>query len=1100
MESTGKKKILFSNDKEEEEVDYDDDNAMEIDTNLCNGKASTSKISADEDVDELFEVSAVVEDDIIQKKGLLTDLFSPAFQNNPFLSSCSDRFRSALARVRTSPTTDTEAWQALLTEAQISFRHINASSDDDPDKSAKLDFIEACYGVLLQHFPYSSVHLVQILDILYTISALPNEDSTNVRSYDYLQINLKPRQVAAEMKMEHIFETAMGITNNEEIDLPCTNGMNMSSVDLWLIYIKKRTRDATRKAYPPSNRMAPNPPITDAAKYLRESITQAYKTTLSIAYSIPNCHLLWRRYLTHVRSWSLITNVNDPNNPNNDMQTTDAALANEQMLLLRKIYQTIIATPMPNLEDYWREYEQFERNLSDVLAQVLLTEHLPSYQHARGVYLERARYMNATTTANTTAAAFGQRWATPPKVENTEEIQAEALILAKFRARCAYERTNPERKSGMNKEMVRQVYKEMVSAFMRHPEVWHEWAMWELLTAEDASTAIPKMADKTDAANKEITKSKTSTNITNSMQVFELARKHIPDCALLTISQAEVMEAYGKNPKGAMKILLHYVSHITPCALGYVTLQKMVRRHDGIEASRKIFSLARKYLNENQENESETPDSTTDVNPSITVDVNIATNAINSRNQHTMVKSRTTIHSVNGRLKHNEQPSNKSRKKGKMTWHVFACHANIEHRLNALPRVAARVYELGLRKHHSFLSTPAYVLQYADLLWELNETENLRALLTRSIAACEENKSAAVSMPSSSTKPLWDTMLKLECTKGSSIDRIRKVEANRRKALYNNLDVDFTNDAKSQSANDYNGFTMQDYQSHKVVMETLTRMDGFDNASLIGNGLGRMLDRCELMGAFGDGTSLSQNSVSSLNSSSTNIANDVISSGGGGSSDFSFAKRVHHIFFQQNIMNTLSSNTNNMNGSSSNSTHTSGVGGPTTLFDRSRAARERMQLQQQQNQQQSALVTNMNFPEWLRPLISLLPPPARFQRGAVALLQKPPPHLVEMALAFLKSTPLCERPKDDENGLNSKKLDGDMNGSNNGTKRARSGSAYLSSDDEADTNASHNLIKSSLGGSGYGSQFRMRQRARQSQLYEQKNSQTEVNEGVENQQ
>ena len=184
----------------------------------------------------------------------------------------------------------------------------------------------------------------------------------------------------------------------------------MSSVDLWLIYIKKRTRDATRKAYPPSDSMRPNPPIANPEKYLRDAITDAYKKTLDVAYSIPNCHLLWRRYLTHVRSWNLtITNVEDPNNPTATTTTIpDPILANEQMLLLRKIYQTIIATPMPNLEDYWREYEQFERNLSDVLAQVLLTEHLPSYQHARGVYLERVAYINATSSTSqtsTTAAA-----------------------------------------------------------------------------------------------------------------------------------------------------------------------------------------------------------------------------------------------------------------------------------------------------------------------------------------------------------------------------------------------------------------------------------------------------------------------------------------------------------------------------------------------------------------------------------------------------------------------------------------------------------------------------------------------------------------------
>ena len=684
---------------------------------------------------------------------------------------------------------------------------------------------------------------------------------------------------------------------------------------------------------------------------------------------------------------------------------------------------------------------------------------------------------------------------------------AEMQVLAKFRARCAYERTNPERKAKMNKSMVRQVYKEMICAFMRHPEVWHEWAMWELLTTEDASATAISVAntnkDTTQGTDKSSsqTSSEKNSNIANCIQVFELARKHIPDCALLTISQAEVLEAHGKNPKGAMKILNHFVSNIFPCAIGYVTLQKMVRRYDGMVASRKVFSRARRYLTENigdknDHENGETNNSSTNASSNPAPGQSASTNATSSLdNKPAMVKSRLDTISTQEKnvthVKHsaltgtsagNTTESSKKRenkqivKRGVMTWHIYACHAMIEHRLNSLPLVAARIYELGLRKHHSFLATPAYVLQYADLLWELNEVENLRALLSRAIAACEENKE--VTSSTCGTEKLWDAMLKLECTKGNNLERIRKIEASRRQALFDNFDLDFTADSVSQKSSDYAGISAQDAQNHKTLMESLIRMDGYETASLIGNGLGRMLDRFELMGAFGEGTVSSQYLLSSPPSfasiTQSSSIHDAAATGGGGPSDLSFAKRVHHLYFQHHLMTTASSVAKSAGGGISSTNATTGIT-PNTLLDRSRAARERMQMQQQQNQH-SAILAKMNAPEWLTPLISMLPPPPRFQRGGIPILQKPPPHLVEMALAFLKSTPLPERPQDEGNVQGWNGI-----GTMNGNKRKLNN--YYSSDEEGDKCSSN---------SGYGNQFRMRQRARQLQSHEQNLAQKDV--------
>jgi hypothetical protein len=48
---------------------------------------------------------------------------------------------------------------------------------------------------------------------------------------------------------------------------------------------------------------------------------------------------------------------------------------------------------MHNLEAIWKDYDQFENNLSKILAKALLTEQSPKYMGARVVYRERKLLM-----------------------------------------------------------------------------------------------------------------------------------------------------------------------------------------------------------------------------------------------------------------------------------------------------------------------------------------------------------------------------------------------------------------------------------------------------------------------------------------------------------------------------------------------------------------------------------------------------------------------------------------------------------------------------------------------------------------------------------
>ena len=88
------------------------------------------------------------------------------------------------------------------------------------------------------------------------------------------------------------------------------------------------------------------------------------------------------------------------------------------------------------------------------------------------------------------------------------------------------------------------------------------------------------------------------------------------------------------------------------------------------------------------------------------------------------------------------------------------------------------------------------------------------------------------------------------------------------------------------------------------------------------------------------------------------------------------------------------------------------------------------------------------YPDWLRPMILLLPA----SKSRLSMVAKPPPHLTEMALNALKQNPLpAERPAD----------------------APTTGKRALDANDSDEENGGT--------GSGYGNQFRARQRVRQQQ-------------------
>jgi len=1047
-------------------------------------------------------------------------------------SGTADRYRSALQRITSAPTRDVEAWEAIMNECmslyrtqllpqldgernahkmilQSSAQNATLRINRAEELEKKLDWVESCHGHLTKYFPYSSNYYITAVEMLLARSALPFESLTGGEddfsfgnAANWIQ-GQTPLQAAAGKKIDAICALALGVKmdgtpasdehdNDGDIEMEMDDneqessamqilsGMCSSSIELWLLYIRKRTRDAKRQAlqYHSTPTIDPSNPSKNIIKLtqegedlIRDWIVTAYETALTrgAAFAFNN-HSVWKQYLNYVKSWNIMQAA-APSGTGQDVTTgINHALHSKQKELLRGIYQRIITLPMLGLDGLWKEYETFERAQSEQLAAALIEENLPKYQHARSVYLERNRVYTvhdlrlgrlATTPVDYEFVDMdGNTKEDVDEEEYMQKMKVEINLLAKWKRRCGYERTNPERLSAADLTVrIRQCYKDTVCCFMRHIEVWHEWSTWELLNAGGAGAA----------GSAAVANSSKQRNASLATGVLQLGQKHVPDSTLLAYAHAQILEIQppdgrksGSSCPGdeAIKVMLDFCERAGN-TLGFVLLQRLVRQYKGMTDARAVFSQARRKLRMRPEDIAENGEVTgkaeIDVQGEGTQAPDESTNqsagkgiAAEVASASKMVMNRSAFsESAQAHATETSETVSSLQDKamGFITWHLYASHASIEHRLNQSPKIASRVYELGLKKHRSFLSTPQYVLQYSSLLLELNDEENLRALLIRAISACEEeNENEADDALSGENnnaaarrelqRPLWDMMLKFESIlsmRSGDLNTLQSIEARRRKALYGPS----TENVAGGSATDDVGIGIQ----KASLSETLIRTDGYEHSSRIVNGLSRLVDSLEVTGVLG------QESIAVALSAFASFKPGSIwrDDGCSGQSDASYRRRKLH---QTEIISLEKVSIGGSGG-------TAGMVGTAGSSGRLSSAKERLAQSAALNNNTSVMASVQGSPQWLRGMLMLLPATIRNYRG------KAPPHMIEMALATLRGNALPVSRPSDEPGKPEK-----VNG-NGAAKRARSNNMNDYSSDEETFNSG-----------GYGSQFRARQRAR----------------------
>jgi hypothetical protein len=618
-----------------------------------------------------------------------------------------------------------------------------------------------------------------------------------------------------------------------------------------------------------------------------------------------------------------------------------------------------------------------------------------------------------------------------------------------WKKRVAFERTDPERITNTLElaNRVRSAYKEMICVLTLYPEAWHMWSMWEDLQAPSSRLTADVNGDSNSATQQQATTS-------NAIAVLQLGQGFLPDSTLLVHAESQLVETHaaladGKAPIGAvpsdcLRVWEQFLDR-APNSLAFCIYQRLVRRYQGVDAARKVFSRARRVLASSHSSSYQLHGGPEKESGSTGVDGDGEESTKHGKTKdngnRTMVTNRLDP-SVGKQAEAYVSSSGANQRAtkyvrpgtiyiGPITWHLYASHATIEHRVNKLPETAARIYELGLRKHSSFLTKPTYILKYGQLLMELQDTVNLRALLTRALAACGDLKTPHV-------ESLWDMTLQCEevwsVSDPSNLDNIISVERKRRAALLGKEVEDVATGLRVDGEESKLG------SQNTSLSELLIGNDGsgYNVSSMIVNGMNRSVDVLDVMGLWGDGSGAAKLHSSILNFGTLDDDAETIS---GGKSDRSYNRRTHYTRKVASGAGTTSMGMSGLADTGSTKTAT---------------ARER--FQQQSGQQNAPIqLAIQQSPDWLRPFLLLLP--ASRLRGMVV---KAPPHMVEMALSSLRNSQLpAERPDDGA----------DNTGSLAGSKRSSSRSGGGGDDsDEDDSGPS--------GSGGYGTTFRARQRAK----------------------
>lgn len=145
----------------------------------------------------------------------------------------------------------------------------------------------------------------------------------------------------------------------------------------------------------------------------------------------------------------------------------------KKMDLLRRVYQRAIAVPTKNLNNLWREYEQFENSIDKKLGRALVSQHSPSYMSAKSANMALDNITRRLQRTNI------PRLPPAPGFDGDEEYAEQVDLWKRW---IAWEKSDPlelkaDEPQTLNSRIL-YVYRQALMALRFWPEMWIDAAEW----------------------------------------------------------------------------------------------------------------------------------------------------------------------------------------------------------------------------------------------------------------------------------------------------------------------------------------------------------------------------------------------------------------------------------------------------------------------------------------------------------------------------------------------------------------------------------------------------------------------------------------------
>ncbi|CAE6435414.1 unnamed protein product [Rhizoctonia solani] len=411
---------------------------------------------------------------------------------------------------------------------------------------------------------------------------------------------------------------------------------------------------------------------------------------------------IWREYIDFVKAGEAKTTWEE-------QQKMDA---------LRRLYHRAVVIPLENVEQLWRELDQFENGLNKITAKKFLADLSPSYMTARTALRELRRLLDpleekAAAPPRDPAIPAPPDFNLPTSPMWTESDRA---AVQGWKAYLKWEESNPldlEDAAAWHGR-VSAAYRKACAAMQFYPEIWYLAYNW-------ANTA-----GKPDEA----------------MSIIKQGMEANKSSFLLHFAYTEICEVQKKYPE----VHSTFEGLVDALHTQLDTLDNSIKEE---VAAAKANAPPVDFMAPPEEQSA--PSEADNILARRTPELNELKSELGvvwimymrfARRSEGLKPARTIF--------------GKARKDKHIFWNVYEAAALMEYHCTKAPDVAAKIFELGLKV---FNDNPDYVLRYLGFLISINDENNARALFERVITTFSPDKA----------RPIWDRWSRYEYNFGDLI-------------------------------------------------------------------------------------------------------------------------------------------------------------------------------------------------------------------------------------------------------------------------------------------------------------------------------------------